>query len=164
VLKPLQSPQSRHGSSKRDGLLKCLPQDMVGPGHSSPGAAGTATTWSRAPDCIYDRASFLLDKSIGPAAPSRGVRGIYGLAASRAGYCDRISTRSMHPNWSPLHHRLWWRLRSRRCEGSLPLPLHPSRKSSTNCRSPDYAIRLRVFTLLRCYRDVRGAAVQEEPR
>jgi maleylacetate reductase len=29
VPKPIQSPQSRHESSKRDGLLKCLPQDMV---------------------------------------------------------------------------------------------------------------------------------------
>jgi hypothetical protein len=29
VLKPRQSPQSRHESSKRDGLLKCRPQDMV---------------------------------------------------------------------------------------------------------------------------------------
>jgi hypothetical protein len=110
----------------------------LGPRRSSPGAAGTATTWSRAPDCIYDRASFLLDQSVGPAAPSRGIRRIYGLTAPRAGYCDRSSTRSMHPNGSPLDHRLWWRLRSRRRKGSLPLPLHPSRKSSTNCRSSDY--------------------------
>ena len=29
MLNPIQSPQSRHESSKRDGLLKCLPQDMV---------------------------------------------------------------------------------------------------------------------------------------
>jgi hypothetical protein len=142
VLKPIQSPQSRHESSKRDGLLKCLPQDMVRWGQGIVPLALQELPQHGVERPIVFTIEPLFSSTNQLVVPH--LQEVSGVFTDLPTHRDRSSTRSMHPNGSPLDHRLWWRLRSR-------------------CRSSDYATRLRVFTLLRCHRDVRSAAVQEEP-